>query len=143
MIYQLYLSRLIMWYVPGKQAALWHVPGKQAALWQLMIKIWKYMIYTWFIYTIRCWSFNILVSNNIVEIKNSIYIVVLGFGLWCLAPLSTILHGDQFYWWRKFNRSTKRKVTDKLYHIMLYRVYLATRGIRTHNVCGDMDCLHR
>jgi type IV secretory pathway VirD2 relaxase len=67
----------------------------------------------------------------------------MGLGLWCLAPLPTIYRGSHFYWLRKPENPEKTtdmsQVTDKLYHIMLYRLDLAMSEIRAHNVRGDMQ----
>jgi hypothetical protein len=65
-----------------------------------------------------------------------------GLELWCLTSLSAIFQlyrGGQFYQWNLYTEKTTdlSQVTDTLYRIRSYRVYLSMNGTRTQNFSGD------
>jgi len=69
------------------------------------------------------------------------------FGLCSLSTIFQLYRGSQFYWWRKPRYPVKTtdllQVTDKHYHLKLYRVHLDMKDMPIHYCSGDTHRLHK
>ena len=102
-------------------------------------------LYNWWIQPLTLFILDFDNTNKFYTLLWSGHRIRFGFGLWYLMPLSTL-----FQLYHDGDRSTNvpgenhwPAASHKLYHIMLYRVHLDMKGVRTHDFSGDRHWLHR
>ena len=99
----------------------------------------------------QLWAYFLKTSTctprSVVRLVNIFIFLTYCGGLWCSMPFfNNISVISQFYWWRKpENREQTTnlpEVSDKLYHIMLYRLRLTWVGFKlTTLVVISTNCI--
>jgi hypothetical protein len=136
----------------------------------MLIKLWKWSCFffcncllTWYVYNSshNCLGNNIAVVLLVLLVMicyimtqrcfmlcttyTNFWSIICSLEVRCLTPLSKIF--QLLLVWRKLeypeNSTDLSQVTDKLDHIMFYRVHLAMNGVQTHSLSSDRQRLHR